>query len=91
MVAGMWWFFTLIMISSYTANLAGKFVLRIILISYQIGDGKIMRLRLRIRLLFYYTVSQRTKVNVCFRQILDDWNDLNCDWGKKETVTVCYI
>ena len=23
MVAGMWWFFTLIMISSYTANLAG--------------------------------------------------------------------
>ena len=24
MVAGMWWFFTLIMISSYTANLAGK-------------------------------------------------------------------
>ena len=26
MVAGMWWFFTLIMISSYTANLAGKIV-----------------------------------------------------------------
>ena len=25
MVAGIWWFFTLIMISSYTANLAGKF------------------------------------------------------------------
>ena len=25
MVAGMWWFFTLIMISSYTANLAGKY------------------------------------------------------------------
>ena len=24
MVAGMWWFFTLIMISSYTANLAGE-------------------------------------------------------------------
>jgi len=24
MVAGMWWFFTLIMISSYTANLAGR-------------------------------------------------------------------
>ena len=24
MVAGMWWFFTLIMISSYTANLAGN-------------------------------------------------------------------
>ena len=23
MVAGMWWFFTLIMVSSYTANLAG--------------------------------------------------------------------
>ena len=26
MVAGMWWFFTLIMISSYTANLAGEFL-----------------------------------------------------------------
>ena len=25
MVAGMWWFFTLIMVSSYTANLAGKY------------------------------------------------------------------
>ena len=26
MVAGMWWFFTLIMISSYTANLAGEYL-----------------------------------------------------------------
>ena len=26
MVAGMWWFFTLIMISSYTANLAGLLI-----------------------------------------------------------------
>ncbi len=26
MVAGMWWFFTLIMISSYTANLAGEYI-----------------------------------------------------------------
>ena len=27
MVAGMWWFFTLIMISSYTANLAGIYTI----------------------------------------------------------------
>ena len=26
MVAGMWWFFTLIMVSSYTANLAGIYI-----------------------------------------------------------------
>ena len=27
MVAGMWWFFTLIMVSSYTANLAGIYTI----------------------------------------------------------------
>ena len=31
MVAGMWWFFTLIMISSYTANLAGNKALILLL------------------------------------------------------------
>jgi Ligand-gated ion channel len=41
MVAGMWWFFTLIMISSYTANLAGNFC------SVMQSSSMLMRLRFR--------------------------------------------
>ena len=40
MVAGMWWFFTLIMISSYTANLAGRKMMMMVMITMTAIIGK---------------------------------------------------
>ena len=40
MVAGMWWFFTLIMVSSYTANLAGLLMMTMaMMICFSLPDG----------------------------------------------------